>query len=240
MMFFIDDKTVASASDDEFWSSIEKTFELAEETLLNIYFETEEDARNGTYRSALDPEDFRIDTQYVHRFRRSDDRANIEAYRNEGVELLPSLQRQIERREINQDFAHNWGKLMFCFGFTAVGVFATGNDAASLRAGKAGGEAKQAGSAKKNVWFAKLIVHFLQKGGSLKAAQNAATKHIQALKANNLGSFSDGWLDVFLNADDLLKDTYTKMGKSKLHDLAARDDVPEVPPLMLTEKTREP
>ncbi len=85
-----------------------------------------------------------------------------------------------------------------------------------------------------------MIVHFLQQGGSLKAAQNAATEHIQALKENNLGSFDDGWFDVFLNADGLLKETYTKMGKSKLHDLAAREDVPDLPPLMLTEKTRKP
>jgi hypothetical protein len=240
-MHFIDVANVGSASEEEFWSSIEETFELAEMTLLNIHFETEEEARNGTYRSPLDPVDHRLDTQNVHRFRRSDDRGNLEAYRNEGIELLQMLQQQIEKREINQEFAHNWGKLMFCFGFTAVGVFATGNDAASLRAGKAGGEVKQARSAKKSVWIAKLINHFLQQGGSLKNAHNKATRHIQALKANNdLGFFDDSWLDGFLDAEDFLKKTYTDISRAKLLNLAARNDVPDLPPLMLTGKTREP
>jgi hypothetical protein len=167
---------------------------------------------------------------FVHRFRQTDDRENIEFFREDGVELLDGLRVLIENREMSQEFVHNWGKLMYSFGFISVGVFAATDDAAHARAVKAGGAARERKMLSRKVWVAKVTAHYLKPRMALKAAHSDAACHVKRLQSrSDLSSHRDWYADL-LDDTDLLKKTFRKIKRSEVEQLAKVDDL-KLPPL---------
>lgn len=211
-------------SQTAFWERVIAEYDEACATLLSVHFETEMEAKEGKYTSPLDARDMRMDTLFVHRFRRSDDRENIQHFREMGLRLLERVGKQIDDRLVTPEFAGCWGKLMFCVGFVSVGQFATGNDAGHLRAGKGGGE--KVSSDKYKQWLSPILLHFYEKNGTLTKAREEVAEYLRAVRLSSSAHESaKEYADQILGENGDLKSTYAeRFGLDAIRRLAAKPD----------------
>lgn len=150
MPYFFDVLQTPS-DDDHLWQRLEEIWRIMHDDLMGVHFETEEEALEKVYRKALDPEDLRLDSLFVARYRETDDRENLLAFHQRGLKALGSTEIAIQAHRLSTEFMTEWSVLLGCHGYVTAAVMARGPDVEGKRAGLAGGQAVSVMA--QRIWF---------------------------------------------------------------------------------------
>lgn len=217
--------------DDHFWQRLEEIWRIVHDDLMGVHFETEEEALEKVYRKALDPEDLRLDSLFVARYRETDDRENLLAFHDRGLEALETTEIDIRARRLSTEFLTEWSVLLGCHGFLTAAVMARGPDVEGKRAGLAGGQAVSVDA--QRVWFSHYFLENYRGRGGRVATEDAIEQLVNQLARGNSGldastrKFFKDMLQIDEDAPDVethwpLKNTYreTKLSIREMQRLA--------------------
>lgn len=185
------------------WELFEQLWRIAHDDLMTVHFETEEEALDQTYRKSLDPDDIRLNSWGVARFRETDDRDNLLYFHDQALGALGETEVAIAAREFSPRFIEQWSLLMSCHGFVVAAMMARGDDLQSKRAGKRGGEAKSA--ALQQRWFAHYFLIARRLGLDRRKAEAEVKKLIDAIIDGSVAQpegVDVAWFERFLNLKD--------------------------------------
>lgn len=223
--------------EDHLWQRLEEIWLILHDDLMGVRFETEEEAIEGIYRKSLDPNDMRLDSLFLARYRDTDDRENLLFFHDRGLEALGTTEQAIKDRRLNTEFLTEWSVLLSCHGFVTAAVMARGPDVEGKRAGRAGGQAVSVDQ--QRIWFSHYFVRHYDRRIGREAVESAIEALVNQLARDELrlglsaaerkffGSMLSG------KADDehrFLKDTYRerKLSIRQMRGLAQQlhDDLP--------------
>lgn len=162
---------------DDFWSLIEKHFDLIHHVFTTYPLETREDALSGKFRGSTPT---RGPAVSAIRYRTTDtDYDNRQEFYDMAFALLPKVIEQIGDREFTPAFVHNWGKLMYCHGYIASFIFDDSDDLHAVRAGSFQPRARH------RLWLANQIISRVDKGTKRPKAEEEVVSLIQDIKCRN-------------------------------------------------------
>lgn len=174
-------------NDKHFWERIEEMWTILEGDLRRTRFETEEEALSGKYRNSLDPDDMRVDSMFVARFRESDDRENLDHFRDRGLKAAYAVEKLILRRKVTVKLIEQWSIMVSCHGFMTASVMARGNDAHRRRAGKAGGAAvANVFKEQQQQWFAHYFLQGYEGRGSRARTEDRVEKLVNDIVTGSI------------------------------------------------------
>ncbi|MFD1940691.1 MULTISPECIES: hypothetical protein [Devosiaceae] len=180
---------------------------------------------------ALDPEDPRLDSLFVARYRDTDDRENLLAFHDRGLEALGATEIEIQARRLSTEFLTEWSVLLGCHGFVTAAVMARGPDVEAKRAGAAGGQAVSVDA--QRVWFSHYFLEHYDRRQGRAATEEAIELLVNQLSRDELGFELDAstrqfFSDMLQPADGpdekyrVLKNTYreTKLSRPQMRKFA--------------------
>jgi hypothetical protein len=201
MPYFFD--ALSTPLDEEhFWERLEEIWRVMHDDLMGVHFETEEEALEKAYLKSLDPNDLRLDSLFVARYRDTDDRENLLLFHARGLEALAETEVAIANRAMTAQFMHDWSELLSCHGFVTAAVMARGPDVEGKRAGLAG--AKAVSLDKQRQWFSHYYLRLRPSYGSRAETENVVQSLISAILDGDihLDPAPDvAWFEKFLNLD---------------------------------------
>lgn len=140
----------------ECWEMLEEIWYIIDTDLTGVSFETREEAISQRYRKSLDPDDLRLDSLFVARYRETDDRENLKLFFEKGLAALEHTKLGIEKREFDSTFLFHWSLLTSCHGYVCAAIMARGDDMQNRRAGIAGGKATNLDA--QRLWFSHVFL----------------------------------------------------------------------------------
>jgi hypothetical protein len=215
----------ADANEDGFWQNIEEAFVQVEATFRDYPLETRD--------QALNQEITRFSFPHKIGFRNvSKDMDSREHFYELGRRAVASVAIQIERREFNLKFAHDWGVAMMCHGFMVAHILDDSDDLKHARGGQKSGRLRSKNPQRK--WIAHQLIPLLDSGVKRADAEVIVAERIkEIIKGKDFPEgFSKNWFEVMITQGDLAS-TYdakhlTQAGMRKLIT-QPRDDIPPLP-----------
>lgn len=229
---------------EHFWEQLQEIWEFVHNDLMDVRFEQEEEAIEKLYRDSQDPNDLRLDSLGVARYRDTDDRDNLMHFHGLGLDALDETEAAIVKREMTAHFMRQWSILLSCHGYVAAAIMARGTDVQGKRAGKAGGNAVKVDA--QRVWFSHYYLdHYNRKQGR-SITEDAIEKLVNHLVNGQSGLDLDSETKQFfakmlqpsltgaVNEHRLLKNTYreTELSGPAMRKLRQRpiDGIPLLNP----------
>lgn len=187
---------------DHFWQRLEEIWRIMHDDLMGVHFETEEEALEKEYRKSLDPDDLRLDSLFVARYRLTDDRENLLLFHGRGLEALAETEVAIANRAMTAQFMHEWSALLSCHGFVTAAVMARGPDVEGKRAGLAGAEVVSLDQQRQ--WFAHYFLRLRSSFASRGETEEAVWSLINAIIEGSIHMDPPPdvlWFEKFLNLE---------------------------------------
>ncbi len=188
------------------WHAFHEIWEIMKFDFLQVHFETEEEALSQKYGKSLHPDDMRIGSLFVARYRETDDRDNLLHFHDLGLELLEDTEVAIEKREMTAAFVLKWSTLLSCHGFLTSAVMARGDDLQSRRAGQRGGAAVS--KAAQRTLFAHYYLREEPNFRNREETEAAIERLVNAIADGDIAvpdEFPVSWFEGLLNLDERAK-----------------------------------
>lgn len=150
MPYYFDGLDTPIEQDHE-WDLFQEMWYVIHADLMGVHFETSDEALDQKYEKSLDPNDMRIDSWNVARYRETDDRENLEYFHEMGLEALAYTEAGIKNRNLDTEFIYYWSQLTSSHGYLCAAMMALGDDMQSKRAGRAAAAATNLGA--QRLWF---------------------------------------------------------------------------------------
>jgi hypothetical protein len=201
--------------EEHLWERLDEILRAIRDDLLNVHFETEEEAVAQVYRKSLDPDDMRFDSWNVARFRETDDRDNLLHFYDLALAALSEVEVAIRERSLSAPFINQWSVLLSCHGFISSAIMARGDDMQSRRAGIKGGETHAVQAQQQ--WFSHYYLRARARGLSRDDAERAVEKLVNAILDGDVEmglEFPVEWFEKLLNLKNRGDSHYGRLTKS--------------------------
>jgi hypothetical protein len=215
----------ADANEAGFWQNIEEAFVQVEATFRDYPLETRD--------QALNQEITRLSFPHKIGFRNvSEDMESREHLYELGQRAVASVAIQIERREFNYKFAHDWGVAMMCHGFMVAHILDDSDDLSHARGGMKSGKSRSRDSQRK--WIAHQLIPLLDSGVKRVEAEAIVAEKIERIIDGKKfpDGFSEAWFKVMITRGGLAT-TYDAYHLTKeemrIFITQPRDDIPPLP-----------
>lgn len=194
------------------WEWLDEAYAILRQDLSNLHFETEQEALDKTYRNSLDPNDLRIDSWNVVRYRQSDDQDNLHYFYGMARAALPRTGKLLKRRALTARFLEQWSILLSCHGFVTASVMARGNDVHRRRSGRAGGDAvRNWDLPEQRQWFAHYFLSAYERRGTRGTIEDRIEALVNEIVAGRYGvppTVGLAFFDGMLGAERALKTSF--------------------------------
>jgi hypothetical protein len=217
---------------EEFWKTIEETFEQVEGVLTGYPVETRDEALSGKLRHSNESGSFKGSPGDIIRYRGvSVDYDSRDYFLKLGRRFLPEVDRQIKSRQFTPKFAKDWGVVMMCHGFISAHILDDSDGLMQVRAGRESGKSRSREPQRK--WIARRMLPRLEDGMKRNDAEFAVGVEVQQIidKKNFPPGFPSEWFAPIVAGRDLAT-TYDQkhLSNKKMRKLVteSRDDIPSI------------
>lgn len=186
---------------DAFWG----IWETVKHDLLNVVFESEEEALNEKYRGPKDESGERYLNWSLVRFRQTDDRDQLLYFHGLGLDALGFTEIALREERLDANFAYHWGMLLACHGYVLCASLAQGSDLANKRAGRASREATSL--EKHERWFAHYFLRERRNTNNREETLERIERLIHKITDGSVNEIEERqleWFDRFLSLDEEL------------------------------------
>ncbi len=149
------------ADEADLWKVLQEQFVLVRDA-LEMPVETREQAFDIEYQSTPQAKLARISGGLIRYRDVSEENNQRDYYLEMGLDLIPYIKDALKERKLTPEFVQQWGKLMFCFGYTVSHIFDDSDDLALMRAGLRRGRQRSKDAQRK--WIAHIMIPLIDGG----------------------------------------------------------------------------
>ncbi len=219
------------ADEADLWKVLQEQFVLVRDA-LEMPVETREQAFDIEYQSTPQAKLARISGGLIRYRDVSEENNQRDYYLEMGLDLIPYIKDALKERKLTPEFVQQWGKLMFCFGYTVSHIFDDSDDLALMRAGLRRGRQRSKDAQRK--WIAHIMIPLIDGGMKRNQAESEVVRHVTAALDNEAlrGGFTRDWFEPIITHGDLAatydaKHFAVKAMRKLLEE--PTDDIPPIP-----------
>ncbi len=219
------------ADEADLWKVLQEQFVLVRDA-LEMPVETREQAFDIECQSTPQAKLARISGGLIRYRDVSEENNQRDYYLEMGLDLIPYIKDALKERKLTPEFVQQWGKLMFCFGYTVSHIFDDSDDLALMRAGLRRGRQRSKDAQRK--WIAHIMIPLIDGGMKRNQAESEVVRHVTAALDNEAlrGGFTRDWFEPIITHGDLAatydaKHFAVKAMRKLLEE--PTDDIPPIP-----------
>src|SRR5690606_16777570 len=109
-------------SDEHFWDQLQEIWEFVHNDIMDVRFESEDAAIDKVFNDSRDPNNLRLDSLGIARYRVTDDRDNLTHFHGMALDALGETEAAITNRKMSAHFMRQWAILLSCHGYVAAAM----------------------------------------------------------------------------------------------------------------------
>lgn len=225
-----DDVLRIPADEADLWKVLQEHFVLVRDA-LEMPVETREQAFDIEYQSTPQAKLARISGGLIRYRDVSEENNQRDYYLEMGLDLIPYIKHALKERKLTPEFVQQWGKLMFCFGYTVSHIFDDSDDLALMRAGLRRGRQRSKDAQRK--WITHIMIPLIDGGMKRNQAESEVVRHVTAALDNEAlrGGFTRDWFEPIITHGELAATYDAKHFAVKAMRRLIEEPTDDIPPI---------